>query len=478
MKRYLSGFLPGYVSALVYMLQSTEYQVKPYLAWYRRAGNFRTVAKRRTLELTRPARMLRVALGLGIALQIAVAAGLVWWGVTSDAAGPVIAGIVIFVLYPTVWAHLVVIPLILGRLLLIGPKERRLVAESKVIFAQHPATIIGIAGSYGKTTVKELLGTVLGSARRVAITPANKNVAISHAQFARSLQGDEKVLVIEYGEGKPGDVARFSQTTQPDIGVITGIAPAHLDQYPSLAAAEADIFSLADYVGPNATYVNRESAVSESWQKAEYTWYDRDGIGGLKVSDVSVDLDGTRFTLSDGKQKLTLHSYLLGRHMIGPLALAAKIALDLGMAKEEVEAAVAQTKSFEHRMQPRSVGGGWIIDDTYNGNLEGFRAGLALLKELPAKRKMYVTPGLVDQGEETERVHAEIGRLIADANPTKVVLMQNSVSGIIQSSLESSGYEGEVVVENDPLAFYTNLEHFIAAGDLVLMQNDWTDNYA
>lgn len=478
MKRYLSGFLPDYVSALVYMLQSTEYQVKPYLAWYRRASNFRAVAKRRTLELTRPAKMLLIALRFGIALQILAAVCLVWWGIESGKVSGIVAGVIVFVLYPTVWAHLVVIPLILGRIVIIRPKEKRLIADSRAIFAKHPAKIIGIAGSYGKTTVKELLGTVLGSARRVAVTPANRNVAISHAQFARSLQGDEEVLVIEYGEGKPGDVARFSQTTQPDIGVITGIAPAHLDQYPSLAAAEADIFSLADYVGAAATYVNRESAVSEAWQKTEYMWYDRVGIGDFKVSDVSVDFDGTRFTLSDGKRTLSLHSRLLGRHMIGPLALAAKIALDQGMTEAEIEASVAQTKPFEHRMQPRSIGGGWIIDDTYNGNLEGFRAGLALLEELPAKRKIYVTPGLVDQGAETERVHTEIGRLIAEANPTKVVLMQNSVSGIIRSSLESNGYEGQVMIEDEPLAFYTNIEHFIAAGDLILMQNDWTDNYA
>ncbi len=129
-------------------------------------------------------------------------------------------------------------------------------------------------------------------------------------------------------------------------------------------------------------------------------------------------------------------------------------------------------------MQPRRQHGAWIIDDTYNGSLEGLRAGLALLKDLPAKRKIYVTPGLVDQGEETERVHLEVGELIGRAAPDRVVLMQNSTTRHIVKGLEETGYSGELRIESDPLAFYTNLEHVIAAGDLIVLQNDWTDNYS
>ena len=129
-------------------------------------------------------------------------------------------------------------------------------------------------------------------------------------------------------------------------------------------------------------------------------------------------------------------------------------------------------------MQPYGLGGAWIIDDTYNGNLEGIRAGLELLKDLPAKRRIYVTPGLVDQGVENERVHRTIGGLIASAKPDQVVLMQNSVTSWIMSGLKEANYQGEVTIEAVPLNFYSNLKHFVASGDVVLMQNDWTDNYS
>jgi UDP-N-acetylmuramoyl-tripeptide--D-alanyl-D-alanine ligase len=113
-------------------------------------------------------------------------------------------------------------------------------------------------------------------------------------------------------------------------------------------------------------------------------------------------------------------------------------------------------------MEPKPLNGAWIIDDTYNGNIEGMRAGLELLKELPAKKRIYVTPGLVEQGEKTENVHTELGRLIAAA----------------ADSLQANGYQGTVQIESDPLNFYENLQYGLAAGDVVLMQNDWTDNYA
>jgi UDP-N-acetylmuramyl pentapeptide synthase len=93
------------------------------------------------------------------------------------------------------------------------------------------------------------------------------------------------------------------------------------------------------------------------------------------------------------------------------------------------------------------------------------------------KRKWYVTPGLVDQGEENERVHTELGKSIAEAQPDVVVLMENSARPIIEKSMIVNNFKGELKVETDPLQFYTNIEHVIASGDLVLLQNDWTDNY-
>lgn len=477
MKKIISLYSRKYPVALVYMLQSTEYRIEPYLKWFWCTDDFRRVMKRRTLEKTKAARFLLLVLRLGMLFQVSCGLFLIWLWVAQGVVGAWQIGVLLLVLYPIFWALLIAVPLLAGRVFIVAPKERKLIKKSKEIFANHPGMKIAVAGSYGKTTMKELLGTVLSEGKNVAITPANKNVASSHAVFASKLSGKEDVLVIEYGEGRPGDVLRFAETTKPDIGVITGIAPAHLDQYPSLEAAAKDIFCLADYLHDKNVYVNTESEAAVPFIKETHNTYDVDGVSGWAVRNTSVGFEGVSFSLVRGTKKLQLRSGLLGRHQIGPLAAVAVIAYNLGLTVGQIEAGIAKTKSFEHRMQPRQVRGAWIIDDTYNGNIDGIRAGLVLLKELPAKRKLYVTPGLVDQGVETERVHVEIGRLIADTNPDKVVLMRNSAMPHIQVGLQRGGYKGEVRLENNPLEFYTNLEHFIAAGDVVLMQNDWTDNY-
>ncbi len=473
----LSMFLPSYPVALIYMLQSTEYQAAPYLAWFWRVKDFRRVAHRRQLHHTNRARMLLLLLWTGIVIELCVGGGMIGWGLHDHHITLLLAGCFIVAVYPLLWAHLIVLPIIMARQFIVRPKEKALMNRAQQQFASTKAVKIAIAGSYGKTTMKELLHTVLSEGKNVAASPANKNVIFSHAAFAATLSGKEEVIVLEYGEGQPGDVPRFNKLFQPTIGVITGLAPAHLDKYKIVQAAGKDIFSLADYVGPKNIFINNEAeAVSGFIQQGQHV-YNRIGALGWKVGTVEVTLQGMDLTLRSGKKSLKLHTGLVGEHLIGPLVLCVAFAKELGLSDAQIKAGVAKTRPFEHRMEPRPLAGGWIIDDTYNGNLEGVRAGLALLKTLKAKRKTYVTPGLVDQGDASETVHRELGRLIADAGPERVVLMRHTVTPWIEAGLKEGGYNGELRIEDDPLDFYTKLEHLIAVGDVVMMQNDWPDNY-
>lgn len=474
----LSLYSPKFASALVYMLQSTEYQAGPYLKWFWRTDNFSKVMQRRTLERTKAARLLTLAVQCGIVLEILIGLGFIALNIWHNFVGGWEFGVALILAYPVVIAHLVVVPLWLGRVIIVEPKQKKQVEASKKIFKKFKGSKIAVAGSYGKTSMKELLLTVLSEGKKVAATPANKNVAISHAQFAKNLKGDEDILIIEYGEGAPGDVERFAHTTHPTHAVITGVAPAHLDHYKTVEAAGEDIFSVADYLKDKNVFVNGESPSAKQFTKKEFNVYDCDGAMGWKVSNVKLGVDGTHFTLAKGKRKLKLYSQLLGSHQLGPLALAVAMAVDAGLSDEQIIAGIAKTAPFEHRMQPYQLNGAWIVDDTYNGNIEGIRAGAQLLADLPAKRKWYITPGLVDQGRETKNVHIEMGRLIATAQPDIVVLMKNSAAKLIQQGLEEAGFKGELRIESNPLGFYTNIGEFVAAGDLIVMQNDWPDNYA
>lgn len=477
MKRLLSSYQPIYPTVLVYMLQSTEYKPLQYLQWLKRVKDFRTVMYRRTLDKTKVARLLLFSVRLGMLIQIIFGLTIVIWGLNSTNNLLIVVGFATVVIYPIFWAYLVILPLQMGRWFIINPRYRKQVKASEKYFVEHKGLKIAVAGSYGKTSMKELLVTVLSQSKKVVATPENKNVAISHARFAKQLSGDEDVLIIEYGEEAPGDVASFAKITHPDIGIITGVAPAHLNSYPNLQAAGEDIFSLADYVAHDNLYVNKDSLVCRDFIKKDFNTYDSQKAINWTISNIKVGFDGTSFEMKRGSQTMKLHSKLLGRHQVGPLAFVAALAEKLEVPIKQIEKGIQLTNAFEHRMELRKLSGAWLIDDTYNGNIEGMKAGLKLLEVLPGKRKIYVTPGLVDQGVETERVHLDLGQAIASAKPDRVVLMYNSATRFIQNGLDIGSYKGKVQIEHYPLDFYANLEHIIAEGDVVMMQNDWTDNY-
>lgn len=468
-------YRPAFTKTVIYMLQAVEYQPAVYLRWFWRVDSFNKVSYRKKLIPTRSARLLLAVLRIGMIAEYITGLILLKSGISSHSSTEIIYSLGVLFITPILWAHLVILPLILGKLFVIKPLHWLKIRRSTRVFAKHSGVKIAIAGSYGKTTMKEILLSILGEGKKVDATPANKNVGISHALFADKLKSDEDILIIEYGEGAPGDIAHFAKATQPDIGIITGLAPAHLDKYKTLERAGQDIFSLADYVDKDKLYVNGDSPDTKDFIKKNQTVYSAEGLKDWKTSALKQSIHGLNFSLSNGKQTIKIKSRLLGKHLAGSLALAAFLAYKLGLTIDQIESGITKIEPFEHRMRSYQLSGAWIIDDTYNGNIEGMKAGLELLKELPAKRKIYITPGLVDQGADEQKVHNQLGQAIAGANPDMVVLMKHSVTDAIVKGLE--GYKGKLIIEADPLDFYLNLDKYVAAGDLVMMQNDWPDNY-
>lgn len=453
---------------ILYMLQASEYVVSDYIKWVRRTKDFRTVMKRQELTWTPKIKLLAL-----VELAIAVALGFALY----FALGIFIAIIVFALLLPWVLMYGIVVPLLLGEVLIQKPKTRRMAAAARQKIAKHPGLKIAVAGSFGKTTAKEVLKAVLSEGKKVAATPGNMNTVIGNSRFIMKLDGDEDIIVFELGEARVGDVKELCELVQPQMGIITGINEAHLSTFGTVENTITTIFELQDYLGDKPIYKNKESVLLRTRLKADDPRaYDKSGVGSWKVSDIHTTIQGTHFTLTKGKKRIKVESQLLGEHHVGLLAAVVAIADDLGMSMAQIEAGLAKTKPFEHRMQPYKLAGAWVIDDTYNGNSEGVEAGLKLLKGLEAKRRIYVTPGLVEQGDQTHDIHQKIGEQIAKAADV-AVLMQNSTTQDIMRGLEKAGFKGKVQVVADPLTFYTHLEYFVAAGDVVLMQNDWTDNY-
>ena len=474
---FLSRYLPSYPLILTYMLQSSEYDTKSYLSWWWRTYDFRRNMNRRVLDRTKKATLLlflnRLVYGMGIITVLTL--GVV--GLSTQNNLLTLASIILCILLPTIIGHYILPIIWLGEVLIQKPREKEIISRAKKIIGAHKAYKIAIAGSYGKTTAKEALSIVLSEGKHTASTPGNYNTPLGISRFAENLSGSEEVLVFELGESHVRDVKELCELTQPNLGIITGINEAHLSTFGSIDNTIATIFELKDYLGENPLYVNSESEYVRKGSSEKDVTFTRKGVNGWSVSNISTSIDGTRFTISRGGVIIKAHVDLLGEHNIGVLSAVIDIADKLGLNSEQIEAGLRKLKIVPHRLQPRYSGGAWIIDDTYNGNIEGVKAGIEVLRSLAAKKRIYVTPGLVEQGEKTAEIHEEIGRCVADV-ADRVILMKNSTTVHIQRGLRDAEYSGQVQVINDPLEYYKNIDQTVAAGDVVLMQNDWTDNYA
>jgi len=474
--KYWTRYIARYPKVLLYMLQDTEYHFGRYATWFNRTSDFRTVIKRRQLDMTKKVKLLLLALYIVDVIIVLVVIAGIYLFVTTNMIWWLIGAIVLLVLKPTILAYGLLIPLVVGVIVIQKPRERAIITNARKILSKHSAKRVAIVGSYGKTTAKEILLAVLSEGKKVAATPGNMNTAIGISRFATKLDGDEEVLIFELGEEKVGDVRYLSELSHPEYAIMTGINEAHLESFKTLDRTVGTIFEIAEFVEQSKLYVNDESElVHENTQTGDLV-FSREGMGDWKVTDAATSVQGTTFTLTNKDVVIHAETALIGLHTVGVTVAGIVMALELGITPSQVEAGLKKVKPFEHRMQPRLMHGAWVIDDTYNGNSDGVRVGLELLKDSDAKRRVYVTPGLVEQGDKTESVHIAIGEQAAGGADV-VVLMKNSVTEFIKTGLTNKQFTGELIEIENPLEFYTHLDQFVAAGDVVLMQNDWTDNY-
>jgi UDP-N-acetylmuramoyl-tripeptide--D-alanyl-D-alanine ligase len=472
-KDWLSRYHPRYPRALAYMLQATEYDVRDYLAWYSQTADFIRVERRKEFVGSLKGKLILVSAWLILLCLYALAIGSLW--LISEPISYV-AFVVLILLAPFLLAYLILIPL--GVIKAIQyPVEQKILKRAKGKISRHRGIKIAIAGSFGKTSMREILGTVLSQGKKVATPPHSHNTPLGISEFIDTLTGNEDIVIFELGEYYPGDIRKLCELVHPNIGIITGINEAHLKKFKTLDRTADTIFELSAYVDPKKLYVNGESQLART-RADKNIIYDRTGVGNWRVKESSSDLNGTSFSLTKGSDTLKVHSSLLGMHQVGPLSLAAEIATQVGLSPSEIQVSLSKTTPFEHRLNPIKDSSDVImLDDSYNGNPDGVNAVINFLASLKNHRRFYVTPGLVEMGSETESVHKAIGRKLAEAEIEKVVLVKNSVTPFIEKGLKESHYHGEVLWFDDALDAFRALPNLTVAGDVVLLQNDWPDQY-
>lgn len=472
---WLSRYNLHYPRSLVYMLQASEYNIRDYLTWYHKTKDFFHVERRKKFVKTAKG-LLLLMIGWAIVFAlIGLAVSILWIGASPFKYIFVLA---IVFLSPYFLAYGLVVPLLIIKIIIQLPVEYLIINRVRKKLKAHNAIKIGIAGSFGKTTMREILKTVLSEGKKVAAPPHSYNTLLGISQFIKTLKGDEEILIFELGEYYPGDVKKLCNLVQPSMGVITGVNEAHLQKFKSLERTVKTIYELADYLGGKPVYVNSENDLARKNARSGHIVYDRRRVENWKIENPKTDLTGTSFILTRNGTKLELKSALLGLHQIGPLAASAEIALNLGLSFDQVRDGISKTKPFDHRLEPKTDNAGVItLDDSYNGNPDGVKAVIEFLASLKDCRRFYVTPGLVEMGLRTEEIHKQIGKQLAKASIEKVILIKNSVTSYIEEGLKEEKYQGEILWFNDALTAFASLPHLTVKGDVVLLQNDWPDQY-
>ena len=379
---------------------------------------------------------------------------------------------------PYILAYGIIIPLLIVKFFIQSPIEYFIIRNAQKKLKKHKAIKIGIAGSFGKTTMREILKSVLTEGKKVAAPPHSHNTLLGISNFIKNLKGDEEILIFEFGEYYRGDIKEMCELVNPDLGIITGINEAHLEKFKNLNTSVSTIFELSDWLFDKPVYINGENKLAKENALNRHVLYTKNGLVGWIVENSATDLTGTSFSLIHNGKKFEFKSKLLGLHQIGPLVVAIDVATRFKIPMDKIKEGVENTKPFDHRLEPKVYASGvTLIDDSYNGNPDGVRVIIEFLASIKGYRRFYVTPGLVEMGSRNEIVHREIGENLAKAEIEKVILIKNSVTPFIEKGLKESNYKGEIIWFNDSLSLLAALPYLTGSGDIVLLQNDWPDQY-
>lgn len=343
--------------------------------------------------------------------------------------------------------------------------------------------IIGVTGSYGKTSVKYFLNTLLSSQYNVLQTPGNYNTTLGVVRTIREqMKPFHEIFICEMGAREVGDIKEICDLVHPDYGVITSIGPQHLQSFHTIENIISTKFELADAIpAEGRVFLNYDNEYIRAHriQKPIITY----GIGedGLdyRAYDITVSPEGSAFRMRDREDReYVFHTRLVGNHNVQNIAGAVAVANTLGIPMEKLVYPVKQLESVPHRLQLVRQGNRIILDDSYNSNKSGFQAALdtlAMFHEL----RILMTPGMVELGEKQYDENREVGVYAAD-KCDYAVLVGKEQTRPIQDGLREAGFPQNRMIVVDTLQ-----EAFQMVGAIpdekqkvVLIENDLPDNYA
>ncbi len=346
--------------------------------------------------------------------------------------------------------------------------------------------IIGITGSYGKTSTKHYLNRILQEHFSTMMTPGSFNTTMGVIRTVREyLQPYNEVFIVEMGAKQSGDIKEICDLVHPAIGIITAVGPQHLESFKTIENVQATKFELADalpadgLVVVNNDFPHSASRVVTNTHCVHYAVSNTDNADYI-ASNVTYTPNGTTFEITGNAltEPLQLHTKLVGACNVSNLMAAVIVAIKLGVPADKIKYAVAQIEQVEHRLNmKRTPGGVTIIDDAFNSNPQGSAMALDVLAMMTQGKRIIITPGMIELGDLQAKANEDFGKHIAKCADIAIVVGQYNRDAIVNGIKSAKFNEANIHTVDTFTQAQALLQTIITSGDTVLYENDLPDTF-
>jgi UDP-N-acetylmuramoyl-tripeptide--D-alanyl-D-alanine ligase len=378
-------------------------------------------------------------------------------------------------------------PALAGKL--IAPLEERInlrfIAEAQQRFRDFAPYCIGITGSFGKTSTKSLLGQVLNVTLAPTFWPQKgiNTLLGTTREIREKLSRHQRFAVIEMGAYYIGSIKKIAQLTPPQAAIVTAVGTMHLDRFGSAEniytakselpqALPADGILVCNGDNPGA---RRMCAANPKALNLLYGFDTSSGHLDCVGHSLRFTENGSEFSIRWKSVDYPVRSQLLGKPAASNMLGAFAMSCALGAQPDLVVAAFGTFEPVDNRLALKKRGGVRFLNDAYNSNPVGFKAALEVLEGLPAKRRILMTPGMVELGETQAAENQLVATLAARICNFVIVVAQTNRSALLKGLREGGLAEEQIIIAETRTEAFGRLESILSDGDVVLIENDLPD---
>lgn len=343
---------------------------------------------------------------------------------------------------------------------------------------------IGITGSYGKTSCKFILGSILSEKYNVLVPPSSYNTPMGLTRVIREqMQANHEVFIAEMGARNIGDIRELCKLVHPTYGMITSVGPQHLETFGNIKNIAKTKYELIEGLPKNgcAFFPANNQICIDLYNNTIVEKYlfgvNYDGKVDAQAENITSGSFGSRFDLVLGDERIVCETKLLGKHNIVNIVGCAIIAKRLGLTSKQIRLGIRKIEPVEHRLQMLPTANGiTVIDDAFNSNPSGVKAAMEVLSTFEGK-KIVVTPGMVELGNQEQQENYQFGKIMAKVADMVYLIGPKHTKPIYDGLVDSSFKKENIRVFKSLDEATKSLWSDVRVGDVIIFENDLPDNY-